>query len=80
MTVYDTPDFDHEIAQVSNQRQRLQAQYDKIKNSYDTCSIIDAKVALDDCERRLCELRGKKAAAQPIEPPRSSAIFFGSNN
>ena len=80
MTVHDRPDYDAEIAKLSNQRQQLQAQFDRVKHSYDTGRIIDAKVALANCDRRLCELRGKKAAAQSVEAPRSGAIFYGSNN
>jgi hypothetical protein len=79
MTVYDRPDFDAEIAAALKTRQELQARYDKIKNTYDTCALIDAKVALANADRRLRELRGKKAAAQSIESPRSSAVFYGTN-
>ncbi len=79
MTVYDTRDYDAEIAKALAARNQLQARYDSVKYSYDTSAIVDAKVALGEAERKLRELRRGQEAAQRVEPLRNSSVFVGSN-
>jgi multidrug resistance efflux pump len=79
MTIHDRPDWDHAIAELSAQRQQLQAQLERAHAAWDTSRAIDFKVALADVDRRLCLLRGQKEAAKPVELSRG-AIFYGSNS
>jgi hypothetical protein len=74
------PDIDAKIAAALSERNRRQAEFDKVKHSYDSSSIIDARFALDGANRRLLELRGQKEADRPVESARNSSIFFGSNS
>jgi hypothetical protein len=78
--IHDRQNFDHEIASALADRARLQAEYDAVKNGYDTFRVIQLRGAMAEATRRLCELRSAKAAAQPIEPRQSRAIFYGSNS
>jgi hypothetical protein len=77
--IHDKPDHNVEIAKALATRDRLQAEFDQVKNSYDTCRLIDIRFALNAANRRVLELRGNQAADRPVESARNSSIFFGSN-
>jgi hypothetical protein len=74
------PNFDSAIAEATAARDQLQAEFDAVKNGYDTFRVIQLRGAMAEANRRLCELRSAKAADRPIEPRQSRAIFFGSNS
>jgi hypothetical protein len=77
---HDRPDFDHEIATALADRARLQAEYDAVKNGYNTFRVIQLRGAMAEATRRLCELRSAKEADRPVESVRGSSVFFSSNN
>jgi hypothetical protein len=77
--IHDKPDHDAAITNALASRDRLQAEFDQVKNSYDTCRLIDIRFALNEANRRVLELRGQKEADRPVESVRNSSIFFGSN-
>jgi hypothetical protein len=77
--IHDKSDLDAVIAEATKARDQAQAQFDRIKHSYDSSSIIDAKVRLADAERQLRRLRSEQAGANPTEPRQSGAVFYGSN-
>jgi hypothetical protein len=69
-----------EIAKAVRTRDWMQAEYDKVKYSFDSGAIIDRRHALNEAERQLRMLRGAKAADRPVESARNSSIFYGSNS
>jgi hypothetical protein len=77
--IHDKPDHDAAIAAALKAQQQLQAEFDQVKNGYDTCRLIDIRFALNAANRRVLELRGNQAADRPVESARNSSIFFGSN-
>ena len=77
--VHDRPDYDAAIAAALKTQRQLEAEYDDIKNGYDTFRVIQLRGAMAEANRRLCELRSAKAADRPIEPRQSRAVFYGSN-